>query len=145
MKTSFNYHVFLDPPGVSGVNLEQRIDVAAYWMIRPNLKVRDPLSMRYLDNSIRIELCKDQEWFDMEELPYMSIGFWPEKIEFVSTDGSIGDDGEEEATVLKVEYADPAFPEKTVQIVRDWFDRIQNIGRFKEAAGDSWKVIYARE
>lgn len=141
---TFHYHVFLDPPGVSGVNLEKRIDVAAYWMVRASLKVRRPLSMRYVDNSIRVELCKNQEWYDMEELPYMSIGFFDEKIELVSTDGSIADDGEEEATVQKVEYADPDFPEKVLQMTRDWFDRIKNIGRFKEAAGDSWKVVYAR-
>ncbi len=144
-KADFHYHVFLDPPGISGVNLEKRIDVAAYWMIRPNLKINPPLSLRYVDNSIRVELCKDQEWYDMDGFPYMSIGFFVEKIEFVSTDGSVGDDGEEEATVQKVEYADPDFPEKTVEVVRAWFQRIKDVGLFKNAVGDPWKVIYARK
>lgn len=135
---------FVDPPHVSGVELEKRIDVAAYWLVREHLRIKghEPLLLIFPGNSFKIMVTDDRNWYDTEDLPYCNIAFWEGYAEVAATDGSVGDDGKDELTVQRLEYADPNLPENAVQVVRDWYQRVLDIGRFPEATGRPDELIY---
>ncbi len=135
---------FVDPPHISGVNLEKRIDVAAYWLVREHLRIKghQPLLLIFPGNSFKIMVTDDRNWYDTEDLPYCNITFLENYAEVVSIDGSVSDDGK--LTVQQLEYADPNLPENAVKVVRDWYRRVLDIGRFPEAAGEADELIYCR-
>lgn len=139
------FHVFLDRPNISGVDLNQRIDVAAYWIIRSHLRIARPLWISYFANCIKVGFEQKLEPDDLRILPFISIRFSDQEIDFVSVDGSAVRDSVDEVGYQKLEYADPNFPEKTVEIVRSWFQRVRSVGQFVKACEDPLRVIYARE
>ncbi len=130
---------FIDHPSISGVDLEKRIDVAAYWLVREYLKIKghNPLLKLFVGSSIKIILSDDRDWQDTGEMPFCNIVFWSHYAEMVSMDGNLYDDSNphNKLSTVKLEYNDPQMLENTVKAIRNWYQRIIDTKRFKEAVG----------
>lgn len=131
------YNPFTNPPEVSGVNLNERIDVASFWMVRDFLKTTGPLLLRPIGNSIRINIFDDTQ-LTLHSDPYVNIGFFDEKVKIISTDE------EYKIIITQVYYYDPNFLDKIAKIVKNWYQCVLNTGRHKEAIGTPDEFIHSK-
>lgn len=138
-----NDKFFMDPPDVSKVDLEKRIDVAAYWLVREHLAVKDVDYLMFIKaaNFLKVEITDNYNW-PGTELPYFYVAFWPGYAEAISTNGEVDTYGKDGCVVQKLEYADPNLTDNVVKVIRDWYQKVIDSKRYPEAIGSPQEVIY---